>query len=168
MEKGGGEPASKVCLFTDGACLGNPGRGGWAFIITGLPQRAGAALQHSGAVHASTSNRMELQAAIEALRTCRSLCPTAAGDVRVTTDSRYLQRGASVWLPRWKANQWRNAAGRPVKNLVEWKELDLLASAMRPTWHWVKGHSQECAWHARADRLARMAARGLPASDAST
>jgi ribonuclease HI len=138
---------TRVELYTDGACSGNPGPGGWgAWIIA-----AGREKELSGAERATTNNRMELKAAIEGLRALKRPCRVA-----LYTDSNYLRYGITEWLARWKANGWRTADRQAVKNQDLWEALE---EAMRPhevEWHWVRGHAGNPG-NERADRLAREA-----------
>ena len=138
---------SRIDIFTDGACRGNPGAGGWA-----------ASLRHgdrerlvTGAAPHTTNNRMELMAAIEGLATLNG-----TRRVRVTTDSQYVRRGITEWLGRWKANGWRTASRAPVKNRDLWERLDDLAARHDIEWVWVKGHSGH-ADNERVDRAANAA-----------
>jgi ribonuclease HI len=121
-----------VEIYTDGACRGNPGPGGWAALL-----RSG---QHektiSGYESLTTNNRMELLAAIEGLAALKR-----PSRVRLTTDSEYVRQGVTQWLARWKANGWRTAQKQPVKNQDLWQRLDELASSHQVEWHWVRGHS---------------------------
>ncbi len=142
----------KVVIHSDGACRGNPGPGGWAAVI-----RYGAATKEiSGGEPETTNNRMELTAAIEALRALAR----PGLDVEFYTDSAYLRSGITAWLPAWKARGWRTADNRPVKNADLWRELDGLASRHNITWHWVRGHNGT-ADNERSDRLARLEVRKL-------
>lgn len=119
-------------IFTDGACRGNPGPGGWAALL-----RCGDEERHlQGAAPHTTNNRMELMAAIEALGTLEAPCRA-----RLTTDSEYVRQGITRWMSRWKANGWLTAARRPVKNKDLWERLDALAAHHHIDWVWVKGHS---------------------------
>ena len=119
-------------IFTDGACRGNPGPGGWAALM-----RSGAHEKMlSGAEAATTNNRMELMAAIEALRAI-----ARPSRIRLTTDSQYVRQGVTNWVKRWKANGWRTTARQPVKNQDLWICLDNVAQAHEIEWCWVKGHS---------------------------
>jgi ribonuclease HI len=119
-------------IYTDGACRGNPGPGGWgALLISGGHER-----ELSGAEAATTNNRMELLAVIEALRALKHRVRA-----RVFTDSQYVQLGITTWLQDWKARGWRTAAREPVKNQDLWEQLDSAAAAQDIEWHWVKGHS---------------------------
>ena len=122
----------QIEIFTDGACRGNPGPGGWAALL-----RMG---DHekliSGAVPETTNNRMELQAAIAGLSELKRPCA-----VSLTTDSEYVRRGVSEWMARWKSNGWRTAQKKPVKNQDLWEALDALVQQHHVQWYWVKGHS---------------------------
>ena len=125
--------ALPVEIFTDGACRGNPGPGGWAAQL-----RCGdRETLLKGAAASSTNNRMELQAAIEGLAALGALPHRA----RLTTDSQYVRLGVTQWIRRWKANGWRTAGRSPVKNRDLWERLDALAAMHRVEWLWVKGHS---------------------------
>jgi ribonuclease HI len=121
-----------VDIFTDGACRGNPGPGGWAALLRFRDQEK----MLSGAVAETTNNRMEMTAAIEALGALTRACR-----VRLTTDSEYLRQGITQWLAKWKANGWRTSQKQPVKNQDLWQALDAAAARHEISWHWVKGHS---------------------------
>jgi len=123
---------AQVEIFTDGACRGNPGPGGWAALL----RYADAEKLVSGAAPETTNNRMELQAAIEGLRQLHR-----ASIVHLTTDSEYLRKGISQWVHKWKQNGWRTAQKKPVKNQDLWELLDALVGDHQIQWHWVKGHS---------------------------
>ncbi|MEL0151439.1 MAG: ribonuclease HI [Rhodobiaceae bacterium] len=132
-------------IFTDGACSGNPGPGGWgALICNGENEN-----ELTGGAAETTNNRMELLAAIEALK---SLPDGSA--VRLTTDSVYVKDGITNWIKNWKARGWKTAAKKPVKNIDLWQELDSEAQRHSVEWHWVKGHAGH-AGNERADELAR-------------
>lgn len=122
----------KVKMFTDGACLGNPGPGGYAALL----QYCGSEKMVTGAEPETTNNRMELRAVIEG---CKALNKACAIDI--TTDSKYVSQGISQWIEGWKKNGWKNAQRKPVKNKDLWVELDEVLSPHQITWHWVKGHS---------------------------
>ena len=122
----------KIEIFTDGACKGNPGPGGWGAVM----RWQGHEKQINGAEASTTNNRMELTAAIEALKMLKSQC-----EVELTTDSQYVRRGITEWIVNWKKNNWRNSQKKPVKNADLWQELDSEAAKHVVTWHWVKGHS---------------------------
>ncbi len=137
----------KVSIFTDGACRGNPGPGGW-----------GAILRHDkrekeiyGAEPDTTNNRMELTAAIEALEALREPC-----DVILTTDSEYLRKGITEWLPQWKRRGWKTADRKPVKNQDLWERLEQAVEGHRVHWRWIRGHAGH-AENERADQLANRA-----------
>ena len=122
----------RVIIHSDGACHGNPGPGGWAAAL----QSGAARREISGAVAATTNNRMELQAALEALRALKEPCA-----VEFHTDSEYLRDGISTWIHGWKRNHWRTADRKPVKNSDLWRQLDDLAARHKVRWHWLKGHA---------------------------
>ncbi len=146
----------KVKLITDGACLGNPGPGGWAAIL-----RYRAHLRELyGSEPKTTNNRMELTAAVRGLETLTEPC-----EVEVVTDSEYLKNGITQWIAQWKRNGWRTASKQPVKNKDLWEHLDLATSRHRVHWTWTKGHATH-ADNNRADELAARAAREQSASAA--
>ena len=146
-----------VTVFTDGACAGNPGPGGWAAILIAGHRRR----ELSGYVPSTTNNRMELMAAIEALRTLR-----VPATVDLHTDSQYLRNGMTEWLARWKRNGWRTADRKPVKNEDLWRALDALAQVHQVRWHWVRGHVGHPE-NERCDVLATAAIRGSRGSDSA-
>ncbi len=136
-----------VQIFTDGACSGNPGPGGWAAILrSGRHEK-----EISGAEAATTNNRMELMAAIKAFESLKR-----PSNVTIHTDSRYLMDGQTKWMTRWKANGWRTADKKPVKNEDLWRALDAAVARHRVEWNWVEGHSGHPE-NERADALARAA-----------
>ncbi len=136
---------TRVEIFTDGACLGNPGPGGWAALL-----RCGATESElvGGARH-TTNNRMELMAAIAGLEALTRPC-----SVQLTTDSRYVMDGIRSWLPAWKRNGWRTAARKPVKNTDLWQRLDEASARHEVEWVWVRGHAGH-EENERVDALAR-------------
>ena len=135
-------------MFTDGACRGNPGPGGWGVLLRmGEKER-----ELSGGEALTTNNRMELLAAIRGLEALKRPCR-----VLLHTDSIYVRDGVTKWLPRWKSNGWRTAAKQPVKNVDLWQRLDAAMVRHDVSWHWVKGHAGNVD-NERADRLA---AKGL-------
>lgn len=139
----------KVQLITDGACLGNPGPGGWACIL-----RYGETSKEMwGSERHTTNNRMELRAALEGLRTLKEGC-----EVEVVTDSEYLKNGITSWIHGWKRNGWKTAAKKPVLNKDLWEELDQELARHKTAWSWTKGHASH-ADNNRCDELASMAAR---------
>ena len=144
-------PEERVDIYTDGACRGNPGPGGWgALLINGERER-----ELSGAESATTNNRMELLAVINALRALKRRV-----SARVYTDSQYVRLGMSEWLTGWKARGWRTADRKPVKNQDLWEQLDELAAGHDIEWHWVKGHSG-VPGNERCDQLANAAIDAL-------
>ncbi|MGA2862629.1 MAG: ribonuclease HI [Steroidobacteraceae bacterium] len=147
--------SSVVDIYTDGACRGNPGPGGWAALLSA----GGREKEISGAQIQTTNNRMELQAVIAALQALKR--PV---DVRLYTDSQYVRRGILEWLPQWKARGWRTADKKPVKNLDLWQLLETAAARHRIEWHWVRGHAG-IPGNERCDALANAAIDGLLALD---
>jgi len=137
----------KVEIYTDGACQGNPGPGGWGVIL----RYKGVEKELSGYDSATTNNRMELQAAIEGLA---SLKRSMKADV--FTDSQYLRNGITKWLFQWKKNNWRLSNNKPVKNKDLWEKLESLIEIHQVEWHWVRGHAGHPE-NERADILARQA-----------
>jgi len=140
----------KVVVHTDGACRGNPGPGGWAAIL----QWDRHTKEITGAEKATTNNRMELTAAIEALRALKHPCK-----VELWTDSSYMSKGFMEWMPKWKANGWQRREGKkrkPVMNLDLWQELDRLGRQHRVNFHWLRGHSGH-KLNERCDELAERA-----------
>ncbi|MDD4220400.1 MAG: ribonuclease HI [Sphaerochaetaceae bacterium] len=126
-----------VVVFTDGGCSGNPGPGGWAFVIN---DGENGLVEQSGGESQTTNNRMELQAVIKALEYISiNLKPVTS--IQIHTDSQYVKNGITLWIHTWKKNGWRTAAKAPVKNKEYWIALDSLASKLPITWHWVKGHA---------------------------
>lgn len=152
-----GVNADTVEIFTDGACRGNPGPGGWGAIL----RYRGRERELSGAEPETTNNRMELTAAIAALQTLKRPC-----SVELVTDSQYVKQGITAWLPGWKRRGWRAASGQPVKNQDLWEQLDALTRIHRVEWFWVRGHSGHPE-NERADRLANLAIDHLPTRQSS-
>lgn len=145
----------KVQVITDGACLGNPGPGGWAAILLHGENRK----ELYGCEKHTTNNRMELTAAIEGLRALRERC-----DVEVVTDSEYVKNGITQWITNWKKRGWVTAAKKPVVNRDLWEELDEQTSRHTMRWSWTKGHASH-ADNNRADELASLAAKQQCSSD---
>ncbi len=137
-----------VEIFTDGACRGNPGRGGWGVVLRygGLERTLHGAERHT------TNNRMELLAAIEGLAALKEAC-----QVTLTTDSEYVRQGITKWLAGWKARGWRTASKAPVKNQDLWRRLDVEAARHQISWCWVKGH----AGHPENELADALANRGI-------
>ncbi len=138
---------SHVVIYTDGACRGNPGPGGWGALLTSGETRKAI----SGFAPQTTNNRMELQAALEALLALKQPCR-----ITLWTDSEYLRKGMTEWLPGWKARGWKTAAKQPVKNADLWQALEEAAHRHRIDWRWVKGHAGDPGNEA-VDRLANEA-----------
>lgn len=136
--------------YTDGACSGNPGPGGWGVLM--LARESGQVVKErtlSGGEAHTTNNRMELQAAIAALEAL-----TKPVEITIITDSVYVKNGITEWMAGWKRKGWRTAAGSPVKNVDLWQRLDAAQSGHKVTWRWIKGHAGH-AENERADELAR-------------
>jgi ribonuclease HI len=141
----------RVQVITDGSCLGNPGRGGWAAILRYGEHKK----ELSGAERQTTNNRMELTAAIRALEALREEC-----DVEVVTDSQYVKNGVEQWMARWKKNGWKTSDKKPVSNQDLWMELDAQVARHRTQWVWTKGHASHDD-NNRCDELARAAASAV-------
>ncbi len=140
-----------VRIHTDGACKGNPGRGGWGALLQfGDHERE----LFGGEAH-TTNNRMELTAVIRALEALKRRC-----SVEVYTDSEYVKNGITAWLPAWKRRGWKTADGKPVKNVDLWQALEAAAAAHDVRWHWVRGH----AGHEENERADALANRGAAAA----
>ena len=137
---------TEIDIFTDGACSGNPGPGGWGALL----RYGGTEKEMCGGEDATTNNRMELMAAIRAIETLKR-----PSSVRLHTDSTYLRDGITRWIGGWKANGWKTAAKKPVKNVDLWKRLDAAAARHEIEWRWVKGHAGHPD-NERADELARI------------
>jgi len=140
-------PSRRVELFTDGACRGNPGPGGWGALL----RWEGEERELRGFDPDTTNNRMELIAAIRGLEALKRPCR-----VDLTTDSQYLRKGVTEWMPQWKRRGWRTAKGKPVQNRDLWEELDTLLQRHDVRFHWIRGHSGH-AENERADGLANRA-----------
>ena len=143
--------AKIVEIFTDGACSGNPGPGGWGAVL-----RYGAVEKEmNGGEPETTNNRMELMAAIMAIEAVKRPC-----EIHLHTDSEYLRQGITTWIHSWKARNWRTADKKPVKNVDLWQRLEAAIETHEVHWHWVKGHSGHVE-NVRADELARLAIRQM-------
>jgi ribonuclease HI len=140
-------PLPHVVIYTDGACSGNPGPGGWGAILAFGDHEK----EIKGAEASTTNNRMELTSAIAALEALKRPCR-----VDLHTDSKYLRNGIMSWIATWKRNGWRTADKKPVKNVDLWKRLDAALGSHQIRWHWVRGHSGHST-NERADALARQA-----------
>ena len=139
----------RVEIFTDGACSGNPGPGGWGVVL----RWNGVEKELSGGERETTNNRMEMMAAIKALESLKRAVP-----VDLFTDSTYVRDGITKWLPGWKANGWKTAAKKPVKNQDLWQRLEAALRDHDIKWHWVKGH----AGHPENERADELARSGIP------
>jgi len=144
----------KIKIYTDGSCLGNPGPGGWAAVILIGNNRK----EISGGEKNTTNNKMELTAAIEALKYCKLLAPDQLSqkEICIYTDSTYVKEGISVWIKNWKKNNWKTAKKKDVKNIDLWKKLKKLTEPKEIEWIWVKGHSED-QMNELADSLAKKA-----------
>ena len=139
---------NRVEIFTDGACRGNPGPGGWGVLL----RYGGTERELYGGESMTTNNRMELTAAIKGLESLNRPC-----EVDLTTDSQYVRKGITEWMDGWKRRGWKTAARKPVLNQDLWQRLDELAAGHRVRWHWVRGH----AGHAENERVDALANRGI-------
>ena len=144
---------SEIEIFTDGACRGNPGPGGWGAIL----RSGGREKELWGGEGGTTNNRMELTAVIRALEALKQ-----RSRVRVYTDSQYVQKGISEWIHAWKRKGWKTADKKDVKNADLWRELDVLAQRHEVEWHWVRGH----AGHPENERADALANRGIDGGSA--
>jgi len=143
---------TRVELFTDGACSGNPGPGGWGAIL----RHGTVEKELNGGARETTNNRMEMQAVIEGLKALKRPCV-----VEVFTDSQYVQKGITAWVPMWINRGWKTADKKPVKNADLWRELVAAATPHTITWTWIKGH----AGHVENERADALARAGIPTSD---
>lgn len=138
-----------VEAFTDGACSGNPGPGGWGVLL----RMGGHEKELFGGEKATTNQRMEMRAAIEALKALKKPCR-----ITIHSDSRYVVQGMSEWIHGWKKNSWKNAGRKPVANQDLWQELDQVAGRHDVVWQWIRGH----AGHPENERADELARRGIP------
>jgi len=145
-----------ILVFTDGGCSGNPGPGGWAYVIVA----DGLTRERWGAEPVTTNNRMELSAVIAALETVLAETALAGRPLTVYTDSQYVQKGISAWIASWKRNGWRTSGKDPVKNKDLWQTLDVLAGKVQAEWRWVKGHAGN-EYNERCDALTQEAIASL-------
>ena len=143
-----------VEIYSDGACRGNPGPGGWGVLL----RSRGMEKELWGGEADTTNNRMELTAVIRALEALKR-----PSRVRLYTDSQYVQKGISQWIRQWKRRGWRTAERKPVKNIDLWQRLDELAAVHEVEWNWVRGH----AGHVENERADRLANKGIPDRDTS-
>ena len=143
-------------IYTDGGCWGNPGPGGWAYIIV-LETFQGEKIvaERYGAEKSTTNNRMELTAVISALQNLKTM-EDIPGKATVCTDSQYVQKGITEWIVNWKKNSWKTSDKKPVKNQDLWQELDALAEEFSLAWKWVRGHAG-IAYNERCDKMTQEA-----------
>ena len=133
---------SKITIYTDGACSGNPGPGGWGCVILeGEPDNPSKEIEMSGGEKSTTNNRMELMAAIQSLSRVAQDSEMAVNEVTLITDSQYVKNGITQWIFNWKKNGWKTANKQPVKNQDLWIKLDELTHTLNIKWDWVKGHA---------------------------
>jgi len=156
-----------VLIYTDGGCSGNPGPGGWAYVI--VPESVGTVINPDtaetvilaekwGAEGDTTNNKMELLAVISALEALSAI--GLIGDIKVFTDSQYVQKGMTVWIKDWKLRNWKTSDKKPVKNQNLWQRLDDLCRHLSVSWHWVKGHAGNF-YNERCDKLTQKAIASL-------
>ena len=138
-----------IVIYTDGGCSGNPGPGGWAFVVS---ENGENREYRSGGDQSTTNNKMELTAVINALEYAKA---NGERDVVILTDSQYVKNGITVWIHSWKKNGWRTSSKAPVKNVEYWVTLDKLNDELNVDWQWVKGHAG-IAGNEECDRLVRM------------
>ena len=138
-----------IVIYTDGGCSGNPGPGGWAFVVS---ENGEIREYRSGGDQSTTNNKMELTAVINALEYAKA---NGERDVVILTDSQYVKNGITVWIHSWKKNGWRTSSKAPVKNVEHWVTLDKLNDELNVDWQWVKGHAG-IAGNEECDRLVRM------------
>lgn len=147
----------KITIYTDGACKGNPGPGGWGVLL----EYNGRKKTLHGGEPQTTNNRMEMMAAISALENLREAC-----DITLFTDSKYVMQGLTEWLPGWKARGWRTASKQPVKNQDLWERLDAAVQRHKIDWRWVKGHTGDPG-NEMADQLANQGIEQMQAARAA-
>ncbi len=139
----------KIEIFTDGACSGNPGPGGWGVLLRYNKHEK----RMKGGARETTNNRMELTAAIKAIQAVKQSCT-----IELTTDSEYVRKGITEWMYKWKQNNWKNSSKKTIKNLDLWQQLDQEVQNHKINWHWVKGHSG----HIENEIVDELAREGIP------
>ena len=146
---------TSLMIYTDGGCSGNPGPGGWAYILVQNTFQGQKVLaENYGSDRQTTNNRMELSAVIESLRAVKTM--DIPRQITVYTDSQYVQKGITEWIKKWRLNSWRTSDKKPVKNQDLWQELDSLADDFSINWEWVRGHSG-IEYNERCDLLTQQA-----------
>jgi ribonuclease HI len=154
----------RLRIYTDGGCSGNPGPGGWAFVMLEESDSGEKVLAEKwGAAEATTNNRMELQAVIAALEAAITAYPGQIQGIHVYTDSQYLHKGITPWIKNWKSKGWKTSGGGPVKNQDLWRRLDALAMDLPLRWQWVRGHQGD-EYNERCDKLTHVAVNSLDRS----
>ena len=147
---------TNIKIFTDGACSGNPGAGGWGVVLI----KDSLVEEFNGSEIETTNNRMELQAAINGIKKVE-----ISSKITLYTDSKYVKEGITVWIHNWKKNQWLTSTKKPVKNQDLWKELDVLNNEYNVTWNWIKAHqensSEEYQYNNLADSLASLISKPI-------
>ena len=157
----GAKTLMRLRIYTDGGCSGNPGPGGWAFVMLEETGSADKVLAEKwGAAEATTNNRMELQAVIAALEAAITAYPGQIQGIKVYTDSQYVQKGITQWIKNWKNKGWKTSGGGPVKNQDLWRRLDALALDLPLSWQWVRGHQGD-EYNERCDKLTHVAVNSL-------
>ena len=147
-------------IYTDGGCSGNPGPGGWAYVMVQKTfQGEKVIAEECGGEQNTTNNRMELMAVICALKSAKTK-PELPGQITLHTDSQYVQKGITEWIQNWKRNSWRTSGKKPVKNQDLWQALDALAGELTVQWKWIPGHAGNI-YNERCDKLTRQAAAAL-------
>jgi len=150
---------ASIKIFTDGGCSGNPGPGGWAYVIVSETFQGPVILAEKyGSEKETTNNRMELRAVIESLRVI-TLMENVSKNAVIYTDSQYVQKGITEWILKWKKNAWRTSDKKPVKNQDLWVELDTLSAGLLLKWEWIRGHSGN-EFNERCDRMTQEAIWG--------
>jgi len=152
-----------LTIFTDGGCSGNPGPGGWAYVMVLKDfQSSKVVAEQWGAEKNTTNNRMELTAVIESLRALRVMNGSGgiSRNAAICTDSQYVQKGITEWIKKWKRNSWKTSDKKPVKNQDLWMELDSLAGEFSLSWVWVRGHAG-IDYNERCDRMTQEAIRSV-------
>ena len=144
-----------IKLYTDGACSGNPGPGGWGVVYIDSSGEKDKVLTYNGSESSTTNNRMELRAAIEGIKKTN-----VSDSIILVTDSKYVKNGITEWIESWKSNNWKTASKEPVKNQDLWKTLDALNSRYKISWRWIKAHQENKEEDVKFNNMADTLARG--------